>query len=158
VDAGGPVQALDGLAAVLGPGGVLSHLCDRQRTDQLTGRVRPPPERAAESPESPTLTHLPFEAILTPARESSNVNDYALVAMLGLLGLRTFEATRADRENLGEVHGHPVLRCTARATRLSSSRCHPRSPRRSTAPTPGDPADPSRNPDVTSPTSPTTPI
>ncbi len=63
-------------------------------------------------PESPTLglTHLQFEAMLTTARESTNVNDFALVAMLGLLGLRIFEATGADLEHLGEVHGHRVLR------------------------------------------------
>ena len=65
-------------------------------------------------PESPTLglTHLQFEAILTAARESDNDNDFALVAMLGLLGLRIFEATGADVEHLGRstviaccVHG-----------------------------------------------------
>ena len=44
--------------------------------------------------ESPTLgfTHLQFEALLTAARESANPCDFALVAMLGLLGLRIFEA------------------------------------------------------------------
>jgi site-specific recombinase XerD len=43
-------------------------------------------------PESPTLglTHLQFEAMLTAARDSTNTNDFALVAMLGLLGLRIF--------------------------------------------------------------------
>ena len=47
--------------------------------------------------ESPTLgfTHLQFEALLTAARESANDYDFALVAMLGLLGLRIFEATGA---------------------------------------------------------------
>lgn len=46
-------------------------------------------------PESPSLgfTHLQFEAMLTAARESVNIYDFALVAMLGLLGLRIFEAT-----------------------------------------------------------------
>jgi integrase/recombinase XerD len=37
-------------------------------------------------------------------------NDFALVAMLGLLGLRIFEATGADIGDLGEEHGHRVLR------------------------------------------------
>ena len=62
--------------------------------------------------ESPTLgfTHLQFEALLTAARQSGNPNDFALVAMLGLLGLRIFEATGADIEDLGEEHGHRVLR------------------------------------------------
>jgi integrase len=62
--------------------------------------------------ESPTLgfTHLQFEALLTAARESPNPCDYALVAMLGLLGLRIFEATSANIDDLGEEHGHRVLR------------------------------------------------
>jgi site-specific recombinase XerD len=38
------------------------------------------------SAESPTLglTHLQFEAMLTASRESQNINDFALVTMLGL--------------------------------------------------------------------------
>jgi integrase len=51
-----------------------------------------------------------FEALLTEARESANRNDFALVAMLGLLGLRIFEAAGADVGDLGEEHGHRVLR------------------------------------------------
>ena len=63
-------------------------------------------------PESPTLglSHLQFEAMLTAARDSTNPNDFALVAMLGLLGLRIFEATGADIADLSESHGHRVLR------------------------------------------------
>jgi integrase/recombinase XerD len=34
----------------------------------------------------------------------------SLLAMLGLLGLRIFEATGADIGDLGEEHGHRVLR------------------------------------------------
>jgi integrase len=62
--------------------------------------------------ESPTLglTHLQFEALLTAARTSANRCDFALVTMLGLLGLRIFEATGSDIEDLGEEHGHRVLR------------------------------------------------
>jgi integrase/recombinase XerD len=68
--------------------------------------------RPSVPPESPTLgfTHLQFEAMLTAARESANQYDFALVAMLGLLGLRIFEATGADIDDLGEEHGHRVLR------------------------------------------------
>src|SRR5829696_2061520 len=62
--------------------------------------------------ESPTLglTHLQFEAMLSTARTSANLNDFALVAMLGLLGLRIFEACGASITDLGEEHGHRVLR------------------------------------------------
>lgn len=61
--------------------------------------------------ESPTLglSHLQFEAILTAGRDSTNSSDFALVAMLGLLGLRVFEATGANVQALGEARGHRVL-------------------------------------------------
>jgi len=49
--------------------------------------------------------------MLTAARESTNRCDFALVAMLGLLGLRIFEATGADIGDLGEEHGHRVRVC-----------------------------------------------
>ena len=63
-------------------------------------------------PESPTLglTHLQFEAMLTAARESTNPFDFALVCLLGLLGLRIFETVGAEIDDLGEEHGHRVLR------------------------------------------------
>ena len=76
--------------------------------------------RPSVPPESPTLgfTHLQFEALLTAARESSNRCDFALVAMLGLLGLRIFEATAADIADLGEEHGHRVLRVCGKGTKV----------------------------------------
>jgi site-specific recombinase XerD len=62
--------------------------------------------------ESPTLGlgQLQFEALITTARLSANPNDFALVALLGLLGLRIFEACGAGISDLGEEHGHRVLR------------------------------------------------
>ena len=76
--------------------------------------------RPTVPPESPTLgfTHPQFEALLTAARESSNVCDFALVAMLGLLGLRIFEATSADIADLGEEHGHRVLRVCGKGSKV----------------------------------------
>jgi site-specific recombinase XerC len=66
-----------------------------------------------------------LEAILTVGRKSSNVNDFALMTMLGLLGLRIFEATGVNIEALEEVHGHRVLRVLGKGeTRLRWSRCH----------------------------------
>ena len=76
--------------------------------------------RPAVPAESPTLgfTHLQFEALLTAARHSPHPCDFALVAMLGLLGLRIFEATSADIADLGEEHGHRVLRVCGKGTKI----------------------------------------
>jgi integrase/recombinase XerD len=76
--------------------------------------------RPSVPPESPTLgfTHLQFEALLTAARESPSPFDFALVAMLGLLGLRIFEATGADIADPGEEHGHRVLRVCGKGTKV----------------------------------------
>jgi hypothetical protein len=38
--------------------------------------------------------------------------------MLGLLGLRIFEATGADITDLGEEHGHRVLRVCGKGTKV----------------------------------------
>jgi hypothetical protein len=71
-------------------------------------------------PESPTLgfTHLQFEAMLTASRESANPCDFALVAMLGLLGPWIPEATSANVADLGGEHGHRVLRVCGKGTKI----------------------------------------
>jgi integrase len=76
--------------------------------------------RPSVPPESPTLgfTHLQFEALLTAAQESPSPCYFALVAMLGLLGLRIFEATAADIADLGKEHGHWVLRVCGKGTKI----------------------------------------
>ena len=76
--------------------------------------------RPAVPAESPTLgfTRLQFEALLTAARQSPNPYDFALVAMLGLLGPRIFEATSADIADLGDEHGHRVLRVCGKGTKV----------------------------------------
>jgi integrase/recombinase XerD len=73
------------------------------------------------STDSPTLglSHLQLEALLTASRDSANLNDFALVAMLSLLGLRIFEATGADIPDLSEVHGHRVLTVLGKGDRLA---------------------------------------
>jgi len=72
-------------------------------------------------PESPTLglSHLQFEAMLVTARQSGNACDFALVCFLGLLGLRIFEACGADVTDLGEEHGHRVLRVVGKGGRIT---------------------------------------
>jgi integrase/recombinase XerD len=71
--------------------------------------------------ESPTLGlgHLQFEALITTARLSPNPNDFALVALLGLLGLRIFEACGASIADLGEEHGHRVLRVRGKGSKIA---------------------------------------
>ena len=76
--------------------------------------------RPVVPPESPTLGlgHLQFEALITTARQSSNPNDFALIAMLGLLGLRIFEACAANISDLGEEHGHRILRVRGKGDKV----------------------------------------
>jgi integrase/recombinase XerD len=76
--------------------------------------------RPTVSPQSPTLglTHLQFEAMLTAARLSANPFDFALVCLLGLLGLRISEATNLDITDLGEEHGHRVLRVVGKGHKI----------------------------------------
>jgi integrase/recombinase XerD len=76
--------------------------------------VRPPVPN-----ESPTLglSHLQFETMIVTARTSTIPLDFALVAMLGLLGLRVFEACGASIDDLGEEHGHHVLRVLGKDTK-----------------------------------------
>jgi len=87
--------------------------------------------RPAVPAESPTLgfTHLQFEALLTAGRQSTDPCDFALAAMLGLLGLRIFEATkvvliplppavgRAIDRAIGARTGGPIL-LNSRGTRM----------------------------------------
>jgi integrase/recombinase XerD len=72
-------------------------------------------------PQSPTLglSHLQFEAMITASRHSANINDYALVAMLGLLGLRVFEAAGSDIAALGETRGHRVLKVHGKGDKIA---------------------------------------
>ena len=65
--------------------------------------------------ESPTLglSHLQFEALLTAARESPLVSDFALVTMLGLLGLPYTHLVPSSHERarqaIDAVFGRPAV-------------------------------------------------
>jgi integrase len=86
------------------------------RTAVIDGLLEHSPAEHVRRPhvpaDSPTLglTHLQLEALLAAARQSPNRCDFALVCLLGLLGLRIFEATGLNIGDLGEEHGHHVLR------------------------------------------------
>jgi site-specific recombinase XerD len=71
-------------------------------------------------PESPTLglSHLQLEALLTASCMSANNCDFALVCLLGLLGLRIFEACGLNITDLGEEHGHRVLRVVGKGHKV----------------------------------------
>jgi len=94
------------------------------RTCVLDGILEHSPAEHVRRPsvpaESPTLefTHPQFEALLTAARQPAHPCDFALVAMLGLLGLRIFEATSADIADLGDEHGHRVLRVCGKGAKV----------------------------------------
>jgi integrase/recombinase XerD len=102
----------------------VSVVCGFYRTAVIDGVLEHSPaeylRRPRVPPESPTLGlgHLQFEALLTAARTSTNRFDFALVAMLGLLGLRIFEATGLDISALREEHGHRVLRVVGKGGKI----------------------------------------
>jgi integrase/recombinase XerD len=94
------------------------------RTAVIDGLVARSPVEHVRRPrvpaESPTLglSHLQFEALLVAAGQSAHASDFALVCFLGLLGLRIFEACGADIADLGEEHGHRVLRVVGKGDRV----------------------------------------
>jgi integrase len=45
--------------------------------------------------------------------------DFALVSMVGLLGLRIFEACGADIADVGEEHGHRVVRVVGKGGKVA---------------------------------------
>jgi hypothetical protein len=115
-------------------------VCGFYRTCVIDGVLQHSPAEWLRRPtvpaESPTLglTHLQFEVLLTAARESTNINDVALIAMLGLLGLRIFEACAADIAASARSPATASCGWSARAARSSSCRCRRPSGGRSSAP------------------------
>jgi integrase/recombinase XerD len=91
---------------------VIDHLLAQSPADHV--------RRPNVPPESPTLglNHLQFEALLAAARTSSNPFDFALICLLWLLGLRIFEATGANIDDLGEEHGHRVLKVRGKGNKV----------------------------------------
>ena len=77
--------------------------------------------RPTVPPQSPTLgfTHLQFEALLTAARKSPHPCDFALVAMLGSSACGSSKPPGADIADLGEEHGHRMLRVCGKGTKVA---------------------------------------
>jgi site-specific recombinase XerD len=102
----------------------LSTVAGFYRTCVVDGLLEHSPAEHVRRPPvttlSPTLglSHLQFEAMLNAAKLSPNTNDFALVCLLGLLGLRIREATGLDIEDLGEEHGHRVVRVLGKGTKV----------------------------------------
>jgi site-specific recombinase XerC len=101
----------------------LSVVAGFYRTCVIDGVLEHSPAEYVRRPhvpaQSPTLglSHLQFEAMLTVARQSPNRFDFALVTMLGLLGLRIFEAPAATSKTSANNTATGFCACTARATR-----------------------------------------
>ena len=76
--------------------------------------------RPAVPAESPTLgfTHLQFKPCSRPPGSRRIRATSRWWPLLGLLGLRIFEATGADIADLGEEHGHRVLRVCGKGTKI----------------------------------------
>jgi hypothetical protein len=56
------------------------------------------------------VAHPQFGAMPAATRASTNPYDFALVARLGLLGRRIFNPCSSNIADLGDEHGHRVLR------------------------------------------------
>ncbi len=79
------------------------------RTCVIDGVLEHSPAEYVRRPNVPAASPTLGLSHLTAAKQSTNSCDFALVTMLGLLGLRVFEATGSNIEDLGEEHGHRVL-------------------------------------------------
>ncbi|MDQ1711375.1 MAG: integrase/recombinase XerD [Frankiaceae bacterium] len=111
LDAGRPpVQAVHRVPTAVGRRRFLPNVRHRRRPGALPGRVRPATDCSSGVTHARADTPAVREAMLTAARQSSSPFDFALVCLLGLLGLRIFKTVGADLDDLGEEHGHRVLR------------------------------------------------
>ena len=106
----------------------LSVVAGFYRTCVIDGVLEHSPAEYVRRPnvpaESPTLglTHLQFEALLTAAKDSANRCDFALVTMLGLLGLRILKPPAPTSTTSARS---TVTGCSGYAARVArSSWCH----------------------------------
>ena len=132
LDAGGTrARSLDCLSAALGRGRVLPHLRHRRHPRPKPCRVRSAPARSRGFPnprsESPPVRGSPGSSAVVEQRERR---------LLGLLGLRIFEATGINIQDFREVHGHRVVQITGKGGKLPLCRSRPPSPERSSRPWP----------------------
>jgi hypothetical protein len=93
-------------------------------------------QRPRVPPESPTLGlgHLQFEALITTARLSPNINDFALITMLGLLACESSRPAAPASTTWARNTATASWRSAAKAERSSWFRYHPLLPARSNRP------------------------
>ncbi len=117
----------------------LSVLSGFYRTCVVDGTLEHSPaeyvRRPHVPPESPTLglSHLQFEAMLTAGRDSDNVNDFALVAMLGSSASGSLRPPARTSRRSAKSEGTESYAFMAKATRSPSCHCRQRSAEPSTA-------------------------
>lgn len=97
-------------------------VCGFYRLAAIDGVIPASPAEYIRRPkvpfESPRLglSHLQFEAIIAASR--AREVDEALVALLGLLGLRVSEACNVQVEDFGFSHGHRTLRVLGKGGKI----------------------------------------
>jgi site-specific recombinase XerD len=102
----------------------LSVVAGFYRTCVIDGVLEHSPAEYVRCPsvpaQSPTLGRRIYSSrpCSRAARDSANPNDFALVCLLGLLGLRVHEATNFDVTDLGEEHGHRVVRVVGKGHKI----------------------------------------
>jgi integrase/recombinase XerD len=107
--------------AVTTAGRRLSTVCGYYRYAVIDEHIDRDPACYCRRPKQPEdsqtlgLSHLQFEAVLVASR--ARVDDHALIALLGLCGLRVHEAYGLDVTSLSFEHGHRTIRFVGKGSK-----------------------------------------